>query len=230
MNDLINKVGGIENAREIVSGAPEIGSYYIEYGLDTKKYYGYDDFCCAWYEYWDIPNAPMWQKIYSKEDFSFNRIALKDLRTAIAEHDEDHCEHEWNDLTSNGDKYRFLVCKHCDSTQNYLLLDDSRKFEVGDAVVLSRYSGDFAKANDALYVIFDFENALETLAVLSDQKGGEVRSGTEHLIHATLAEIKAGHRIDDTTDHVTDIRNHVSPNCKVMKHNDESCGVNHETN
>lgn len=117
----------------------------------------------------------------------------KELRTAIASHDEDHCEHEWNDLTSNGDKYRFLVCKHCDSTQNYLPLDDSRKFEVGDAVVLSRYSGDFAKANDALYVIFDFENALETLAVLSDQKGGEVRSGTEHLIHATPAEIKAGH-------------------------------------
>ena len=72
----------------IVEGAPEIGSYYIEYGLDTKKYYGYDDFCCTWYEYWDIPNAPMWQKIYSKEDFSFNRIALKDLRTAIAKHDE----------------------------------------------------------------------------------------------------------------------------------------------
>lgn len=78
----------IEQMRNIVDGAPEIGSYYIEYGLDTKKYYGYDDFCCAWYEYWDIPNAPMWQKIYSKEDFSFNRIALKDLRTAIAEYDE----------------------------------------------------------------------------------------------------------------------------------------------
>jgi len=36
--------------------------------------------------------------------------------------------------------------------------------------------------------------------------------------HATPEEIKAGHRIDDTTDHVTDIRNHVSPSTKVIDH------------
>ena len=30
------------------------------------------------------------------------------------------CEHEWNETTSNGDAYRFFVCKHCDSTQNYV--------------------------------------------------------------------------------------------------------------
>lgn len=154
--NLIEQLGGIEKAREIVESS----------------------YKNAFFEY---------------EDGLF--VSVEDLRIAIASHDEDHCEHEWNNLTSNGDKYIFLVCKHCDSTQKYLPLDDSRKFEVGDAVVLSRYSGDFAKANDALYVIFDFENALETLAVLSDQKGGEVRSGTEHLIHATPAEIAAGHRL-----------------------------------
>ncbi|MFW2105573.1 hypothetical protein [Acinetobacter guillouiae] len=33
--------------------------------------------------------------------------------------------------------------------------------------------------------------------------------------HATPEEIKAGHRIDGTTDHVTDIRNHVSPSTIV---------------
>ena len=45
-------------------------------------------------------------------------ILLADLRTAIADHEK--CQHKWNETTSNGDAYRFLVCKHCDSTQNYV--------------------------------------------------------------------------------------------------------------
>lgn len=32
----------------------------------------------------------------------------------------EQCQHEWNETTSNGDAYRFFVCKHCDSTQNYV--------------------------------------------------------------------------------------------------------------
>lgn len=34
--------------------------------------------------------------------------------------DHEKCQHEWNETTSNGDAYRFFVCKHCDSTQNYV--------------------------------------------------------------------------------------------------------------
>ena len=34
------------------------------------------------------------------------------------------CQHEWNETTSNGDAYRFFVCKHCDSTQNYVPFKD----------------------------------------------------------------------------------------------------------
>ena len=30
------------------------------------------------------------------------------------------CEHDWNETTSNGDVYRFFVCKHCDSAKNYI--------------------------------------------------------------------------------------------------------------
>lgn len=30
------------------------------------------------------------------------------------------CNHYWNETTSNGDAYRFFVCKHCDSTRNYV--------------------------------------------------------------------------------------------------------------
>jgi hypothetical protein len=69
-------------------------------------------------------------------------------------------------------------------------------FEIGDQVVLSPFSGDFAKDNDALYDIFDFENDLETLAVLTDRNGGEVRSSTAHLRYPTKEEIAAGHRIE----------------------------------
>ena len=41
-----------------------------------------------------------------------------ELRTAIADHSK--CQHDWNETTSNGDAYRFFVCKHCDSTRNYV--------------------------------------------------------------------------------------------------------------
>lgn len=84
--NLIEKLG-LEKCKQIVDGAPELGSYWQEYGVDTNKYYGYDDFDGSWYEYWDIPNAPMWQKVYSRYDFSFNRVPLKDLRAALADHD-----------------------------------------------------------------------------------------------------------------------------------------------
>ena len=36
----------------------------------------------------------------------------------------EQCQHEWNETTSNGDAYRFFVCKHCDSTQNYVPFKD----------------------------------------------------------------------------------------------------------
>ena len=45
-------------------------------------------------------------------------VLISDLRTAIANHEK--CQHDWNETTSNGDAYRFFVCKHCDSTRNYV--------------------------------------------------------------------------------------------------------------
>lgn len=71
-------------------------------------------------------------------------------------------------------------------------------FEVGDQVVLVPFSGDFSKNNDALYDILDFENDLKTLAILSDRKGGEVRSSTQHLRFATNEEFAAGKRLNGT--------------------------------
>lgn len=53
-----------------------------------------------------------------------------ELRAAIADHNK--CQHEWNETTSNGDKYRFFVCKHCDSTRNFIPLDEDITDYVSD--------------------------------------------------------------------------------------------------
>ena len=42
------------------------------------------------------------------------------------------CQHEWNETTSNGDKYRFFVCKHCDSTRNFIPLNEDITDYVSD--------------------------------------------------------------------------------------------------
>ena len=92
---------GIEKCQAIVDGAPEWASHYVP---DRDK-----TICC-----------------HNEDHFYFRdqvklgveHIRLSDIRTAIAEHEK--CQHKWNETTSNGDAYRFFVCKHCDSTQNYV--------------------------------------------------------------------------------------------------------------
>ena len=73
--------------------------------------------------------------------------------------------------------------------------DNTSDFLVGDVVVLSPYAGDFAKSENALYELIAFENKLETLAILSTRNGIEVRSGVEHLRHASIAELQAKRRL-----------------------------------
>ena len=98
--NLIEKLG-IEKCRAIVDGAPEWASHYVP---DRDK-----TICC-----------------HNEDHFYFRdqvklgveHIRLSDIRTAIAEHEK--CQHKWNETTSNGDAYRFFVCKHCHSTQNYV--------------------------------------------------------------------------------------------------------------
>lgn len=68
--------------------------------------------------------------------------------------------------------------------------------KIGDIVVLNQYSGDFAKENSEIYKITEFEDELETLAVLRTPNSlTHVQSSIEHLILATDEEIKVGHRI-----------------------------------
>ena len=108
--NLIEKLG-IEKCRAIVDGAPDGAN---EYSVWASLYYKtVGERCELWeqhYKWW----TPVLYNSYMKQ----HRRSLDDLRTAIAEHEK--CQHKWNETTSNGDAYRFFVCKHCDSTQNYV--------------------------------------------------------------------------------------------------------------
>ncbi|WP_010116671.1 hypothetical protein [Acinetobacter sp. P8-3-8] len=79
--NLIEKVGGIEKAREIVEGAPELSTDYVFWTSKTRYI------------------NRLTKEVYldsTHEWFSANIMVLNlmhcldDLRTAIAEHDTDH--------------------------------------------------------------------------------------------------------------------------------------------
>lgn len=92
------------------------------------------------------------------------------------------------------------------TTINNLTKHDSPEFKVGDWVLtIDPWFG------KTLLKITGFAMVAEKTALF--ECGGFFRVSA--LRHATPAEIKAGHRIDDTTDHVADIRNHVSPSTIV---------------
>lgn len=118
-----------------------------------------------------VEGAPEWASSYCKDSSEYYSV-----------HDDFECCYNLSNL-------RTAIAQHEQGS-------NSSEFKVGDLVVLIQFANDFAREHDALYDLFDFENDLETLAVLSDRKGGEVRSSTQHLRHATLAEFKAGHRLD----------------------------------
>ncbi|BAP37825.1 hypothetical protein AS4_28850 [Acinetobacter guillouiae] len=94
------------------------------------------------------------------------------------------------------------------TTINNLTKHDSPEFKVGDLVVLNQSHSQ----NRVLKIQMFHEDFIR--AFVRDS----IKYSFGHKInfrHATLEEIKAGHRIDDNTDHITDIRNHVSPSTIV---------------
>ena len=96
--NLIERLG-LEKCKEIVERHRNLGTHFTEF-----KYYS-----------------------VKKDDFFLSQlfidsICVDDLRAAIADHNK--CQHEWNETTSNGDKYRFFVCKHCDRTRNFIPLGE----------------------------------------------------------------------------------------------------------
>ncbi|MDC5016205.1 hypothetical protein NRA03_00110 [Acinetobacter baumannii] len=60
-----------------------------------------------------------WHEENQSEDFYRCKLITLEQLGELAGHRIEKCLHEWNETTSNGDKYRFFVCKHCDSTRNF---------------------------------------------------------------------------------------------------------------
>ena len=86
--------------------------------LDPKQYFNVVDGVVYFYN--DDEQQFFEYKPLAECDFVY--VSIADLRTSIVNHEK--CQHEWNETTSNGDVYRFFVCKHCDSTQNYVPFKD----------------------------------------------------------------------------------------------------------
>ena len=95
--NLIEKLG-LEKCKAIVDGAPRGASHH---SISTNHYYKYDSFYGLWEEYWDIPNAPMWQRVFSmSQEGKLERMS--DLRTAIADHERtDYCTDIRNHISNN---------------------------------------------------------------------------------------------------------------------------------
>ena len=78
-------------------------------------------------------------------------------------------------------------------------------FEVGDKVVFEAHFCDEHKGSGYGEITY----------CTMDKRVFEIDSyylvSIDEIRHATLDEIRAGHRIDANTDYVSDIRNHISP-------------------
>ena len=97
----------IEQMREIVDGAPDWATTYCT---------AYAAYGATFHRYGSCKNC----------------YELPVLRTAIA--NPEKCQHEWNEITSNGDKYRFFVCKHCDSARNFAHLEEDHCTDIANHI------------------------------------------------------------------------------------------------
>ena len=92
-------------------------------------------------------------------------------------------------------------------------------FEVNDQVVLINKPHSSSSLHRVLAV-----NAPTTIQVcpINQVTGNDLvilgfMASPYYLRHATDAEFDANHRIENNTDHCTDIRNHISPTTKVIE-------------
>lgn len=110
---------------------------------------------------------------------------------------------------------KYLIPGYMDELTNLndlrTILDSQPKFKIGDQVLFvdtERFT------DDLLDIKYHKENG--KFVVTNGWVSWKVDE--EEIRHATAEEIKAGYNAD----HCSDIRNHVSPNCKIMERNNES--------
>lgn len=104
----------------------------------------------------------------------------------------------------DGSEYILDQLQELNNLRTAIAKHDSPEFKVGDWVVfinpnMSKSVKEIKSLEGLTHVSFNFHPFHINL-----------------IRHATPEEIKAGHRIDDITDHVTDIRNHLSPSTGVV--------------
>ena len=95
MNDLINKIGGIDQMREIVDGAPTQDCFYDTYeGLFYSKDHDH------YWEWWDSDCKEWFECEFVVNQNEDGFIHLNNLRTAISDHDRtDTCSDIKNHLS-----------------------------------------------------------------------------------------------------------------------------------
>ena len=107
---------GIEKARAIVDGAPELTTNYKD-----GKYYE------EWFPgKWTVFDGKHWQDCKKPKR---GLICIIDLRTAIAEYE---CDHDWEDISSMGDAERQLICTYCSMKKSEPLGLNAQQFDESD--------------------------------------------------------------------------------------------------
>lgn len=80
-HELVESCKGVDLSKSLITQAPKQASHW---GYLNKSYYSYDDFYGQWKQYWDIPNAPMWQTVFSMQ-YEGKLISLRSLKQAVAD-------------------------------------------------------------------------------------------------------------------------------------------------
>ena len=93
--NLIEKLG-LEKCKAIVDGAPN--AKYFGCSIETAKYWVNQSN--------EYHSNPVFFPNMSRQV----AYVLDDLRTAIADHE---CDHNWEDISCNGDLERQLICTYC---------------------------------------------------------------------------------------------------------------------
>ncbi|WP_335956596.1 hypothetical protein [Acinetobacter bereziniae] len=215
---LIEKVGGIEKAREIVDGAPE-GAEYI----DLKNEEGQVYIALDGYQFIEFDGDDWLETGYTIYcPYQYLILSLNDLRTAIAKHDEFKVG-DFVVLTATGTKdvlLKIIDHKYTNDLHRVKIVKTAscgpiHKDQIRHATLEEIKAGH--RIDDTT------EQGITKLCIGCGSpdlhKGGEIKEPKMCL--DCFAEMVGFTRTSNgfvESDEVTDIRNHVSPNTKVIDH------------
>ena len=127
------------------------------------------------------------------------------------------CCHNENHFYFQENVKRGVVFIRLDDLRIAIAECDSREFKENDQVVLINKPG----SSNSIHRVLEVRHPTTIVVCPINQVSGNdlivlaFMASPYYLRHVTGDEFNAGHRLDDTTDHVTDIRNHISPSTLV---------------